>query len=127
MELTREEILQKLKENQSYLSSKYGLKRIGIFGSYANGTQVETSDIDIIVEFDRPIGLKFVEFTEYLEDLLEKKTDVLTTVGVEQIRNSKIVQQIKETIIKCEWEYPCRSRHRDENESEFMFSNKIFI
>ncbi len=99
MELTREEILQKLKENQSYLSSKYGLKRIGIFGSYAKGTQIETSDIDIIVEFNRPIGLEFVEFTEYLENLLEKKIDVLTNVGVEQIRNSKIVQQIKETII----------------------------
>ena len=99
MELTREQIRQKLQENHSYLSSKYGLKRIGIFGSYANGTQVESSDIDIIVEFKRPLGLKFVEFTEYLEDLLEKKTDILTNVGAEQIRNSKIVQQIKETII----------------------------
>ena len=99
MELTREQILQKLKENYSYLSSKYGLKRIGLFGSYANGTQVETSDIDIIVEFNRPIGLKFVEFTEYLEDLLEKKIDVLTNVGVEQIRNSKIAKYIKETTI----------------------------
>ncbi|MGK7893248.1 MAG: nucleotidyltransferase family protein [Xenococcus sp. (in: cyanobacteria)] len=99
MKLTREQILQKLKENHLYLSSKYGLKRIGLFGSYANGTQVETSDIDIIVEFNRPIGLKFMEFTEYLEDLLEKKIDVLTTVGLEGIRNSKIAQNIKETII----------------------------
>ncbi len=44
MELTREQIRQKLQENHSYLSSKYGLKRIGIFGSYANGTQVESSE-----------------------------------------------------------------------------------
>ena len=99
MKLTREQILHKLKENHSYLSSEYGLKRIGLFGSYANGTQVETSDIDVIVEFNRPIGLKFLEFTEYLEDLLEKKTDVLTTVGLEKMRNLKIAQQIKETII----------------------------
>ena len=99
MTLTKERILQKLKENYSYLSSKYGLKRIGIFGSYAKGTQIETSDIDIIVEFNRPIGLEFVEFTEYLENLLEKKIDVLTNAGVEQIRNSKMIQQIKETII----------------------------
>ncbi|MEM9276102.1 MAG: nucleotidyltransferase domain-containing protein [Cyanobacteria bacterium P01_F01_bin.143] len=99
MELTREQIIQKLKENHSYLSSNYGLKRIGLFGSYAKGTQVENSDIDIVVEFDRPIGLKFVEFVEYLEYLLEKKTDVLTNVGLEGIRNSEIRQHIKETII----------------------------
>ena len=66
MELTKEQIIQKLKENHSYLSSKYGMKRIGLFGSYAKGTQVKNSDIDIVVEFDRPIGLKFVEFVEYL-------------------------------------------------------------
>ena len=96
---TRAQVIQKLKDHRPYLSSKYGLKRIGLFGSYATETQVDNSDIDIIVEFDKPIGLKFVELTEYLDDLFEKKTDVLTSRGIAGIRNPKIAQQIKETII----------------------------
>jgi hypothetical protein len=51
MELTRNEIIRKLKENQGYLSSEYGLKRIGIFGSYAKGTQTHESDVDLVAEF----------------------------------------------------------------------------
>ena len=96
---TRAQVLQKLKDHRPYLSSKYGLKRIGLFGSYATETQADHSDIDIIVEFDKPIGLKFVELTEYLDDLFEKKTDVLTSGGIAGIRNPEIAQRIKETII----------------------------
>ena len=99
MELTKKTILKKLRECYSHLSAVYGLKRIGIFGSYAKDIQDERSDIDIIAEFDSPIGLKFIEFTEYLETVFGKKTDVLTLVGVEGIRNQKVAQEIKETII----------------------------
>lgn len=99
MELTQKIILEKLRESYSHLSSEYGLKRIGIFGSYDRGVQDERSDIDIIAEFELPIGLRFVEFTEYLENILGKKTDVLTPAGLEAIRNQKIAREIKETII----------------------------
>jgi predicted nucleotidyltransferase len=58
--------------------SEYGVKRIGLFGSHAKGAPSERSDVDLVVEFARPIGLKFIEFAEYLESLLGKKVDVLT-------------------------------------------------
>ncbi len=99
MELTRDEVIRKLKDHQDYLSSEYGLRRIGIFGSYAQGTQSEESDIDIIVEFASPIGLKFVDFTEFIENMLGKKTDILTPAGVNGIRNPNIAQRIQETIV----------------------------
>lgn len=99
MKLTKKIILKKLRESYAHLSSEYGVKRIGLFGSYAKDIQDERSDIDIIAEFEAPIGLKFVEFTEYLETIMGKKTDVLTPAGVEGIRNQKIAQEIKETII----------------------------
>jgi predicted nucleotidyltransferase len=98
MELTKETILKKLRENYPHLSSEYGLKRIGIFGSYAKGIQDERSDIDIIAEFESPIGLKFIEFTEYLENIFGKKIDVLTPAGVEGIRNPNIAREIKKTV-----------------------------
>ncbi|MBF0288287.1 MAG: nucleotidyltransferase family protein [SAR324 cluster bacterium] len=99
MNVTKNEIFQKLKDQQNYLSSEYGLKRIGLFGSYARGTQTEESDIDLVAEFEKPIGLKFMDFTEFLEQLLGKKTDVLTPEGIKGIRNPSIAEKIQETVI----------------------------
>ena len=97
--LTREKITDILLEKSSYLTSEYGVKRIGLFGSYAKGTPTEASDIDIVVEFEYPIGFRFIEFTEYLEDLLGKRVDVLTNVGVQGIRIARIAKDIEESIV----------------------------
>ena len=70
---SREQIIEKLKNEYPFLSSRYGLKKIGLFGSFASGTQNEQSDVDLIVEFNKPIGLEFIELTEHLEALLGKK------------------------------------------------------
>ena len=96
---TRQEITDVLRQHYSYLASTYGLKRIGIFGSYAKDVLHDQSDIDLVAEFDVPIGLKFVEFTEYLENLFGASVDVLTPAGVQGIRNARIAKDIQESII----------------------------
>ena len=97
--LTREKITAILREKYPYLASEYGVKRIGLFGSYARDTSTETSDIDIVVEFARPIGFRFVELTEYLESLLGKSVDVLTPAGIQAIRVDRIARSIEESIV----------------------------
>lgn len=100
MTLTREIISEILQEKSEYLASEYGVKKIGLFGSYAKGTYTEsTSDIDIIVEFDRPIGFKFMELADYLEDILGKPVDLLTENALDSIRYPRIAQSIRESII----------------------------
>jgi len=97
--LTKERILQILSEKYPYLASEYGVKQIGLFGSYATGSPTESSDIDIVVEFDRPIGFRFVEFTEYLERLFGKKVDVLTKAGIQGIRLPHVAEYIESSIV----------------------------
>lgn len=97
--LTKEDITRVLRENYPYLASEYGVKRIGLFGSYAQNLPTEESDIDIVVEFDRPIGFRFTEFAEYLERLLGKKVDVLTPAGIQGIRIKRIAQSIEESTV----------------------------
>jgi hypothetical protein len=99
MMLTREEITAVLRENFSYLASEYGVKRIGLFGSYAGNMPSETSDVDIVVEFERPIGFRFAEFAEYLEDLLGKPVDILTPAGIQGIRVEGVAKSIEESIV----------------------------
>lgn len=97
--MTREEVIDILRKELSYFVSEYGVKRIGLFGSYAKETPVKSSDIDILVEFERPIGLKFIEFAEYLERLLGRRVDILTPAGIESIRIEKVAKNITESIV----------------------------
>ena len=70
-----------------------------MFASYAKGTHTEASDIDIIVEFETPLGFKFMEFADYLEELLGKPVDVLTVGGLQGIRIPHVAQSIQEGIV----------------------------
>ncbi len=97
--LTQEKIVELLRENYPHLAAEYGVGKIGLFGSYAKGTFDDTSDVDVIVEFDRPIGFKFIELTEYLERLFNRKVDVLTPAGLEGIRISRVAKDIAESIV----------------------------
>jgi predicted nucleotidyltransferase len=97
--LTKEKIIELLRQNQPNLFAQYGVKRIGLFGSYAKGQPDETSDIDIVVEFERPIGLRFMEFARYLEHLLDRKVDVLTPAGIQGIRIGHIARDIAESVL----------------------------
>ena len=96
---SRDEIIKKIKGQYSYLSQQYGIRRIGFFGSVAMDTAGQDSDIDIVVEFDRPIGLKFIEFIEYMEKLFGKKVDVLTKDGIKNIRVKNVSTEIEKNII----------------------------
>jgi len=58
------------------------VRSIGLFGSYARGDATPDSDIDILVDFDPSIGLKFVHLADYLEQLLGKKVDLISTRAV---------------------------------------------
>jgi predicted nucleotidyltransferase len=97
--LNKKTILQMLREQQSYLSAQYGVKNIGLFGSHATDQSTEASDIDLVIEFERPIGLRFVELNEYLEQLFARSVDILTPAGIQDIRIDHIAQSIRESII----------------------------
>ncbi len=97
--LTKDRILETLRSHHEYLASEFGVRRIGLFGSYAKGVQTEASDIDFLADFDRVPGLKFVELTQYLESLFGKSVDVLTQVGVQAIRNPRLAERIRESVV----------------------------
>ena len=76
---TFEEIKEILKKQKPFLMEKYGVKEIGVFGSYVKGKQKDKSDLDILVEFGRSIGFfEFLEMEEYLANILGVKVELVT-------------------------------------------------
>ena len=98
--LTSKEILMKLEKNRDKIK-KFGVKRIGLFGSYVRGEQRIESDIDIVVEFEKGKATleNFLDLAEYLEKLFGKKVDLLTIDGVRSIRIKQVRKEIEENII----------------------------
>jgi len=75
---TLNEIKKILEGQKEILRQKYGVTEIGIFGSYVRDQTGQGSDLDILVEFDRSIGLlKFIEIEGYLSDILGVKVDLV--------------------------------------------------
>ena len=97
--MTREIIIKTLEEHLPVLATEYGVKRIGLFGSYVQSQADEDSDIDIVVEFEQPIGFRFIEFAEYLEHLLGGRVDVLTPAGIEGIRRTGVAEDTAGSIL----------------------------
>ncbi len=97
--LTSEEVINTLRKELSFLKKEFRVKKIGLFGSFAKGKPKEESDIDIIVEFEKSIGLAFMDLADHLENLFNKKVNILTPEGIRSIRVEKIAQEINMSVI----------------------------
>lgn len=73
---TRQEIIQVLRRALPGLEREFGVKRSALFGSRARGTAADESDVDVLVEFEPQLGLRFVDLAERIEALLGAPTDV---------------------------------------------------
>ncbi len=95
----KEGILATLIGNQAKIKS-FGIKRLGLFGSYVKGKQNIQSDIDLLVEFEE--GKKtfdnFMHLSFLLEDLLEKKIELVTLESLNPYIKPKIVKEVEYVI-----------------------------
>lgn len=104
--LTKKEIIKKIRENRENLK-KYGVKRIGLFGSYANGEQRKDSDIDLVIEFDpkrfgkdfKGLYDAFGDISSYIEKMFNRKVDILTPDSIKTIRIKEVAEEIRRSII----------------------------
>lgn len=96
--INKDFIIKTLIQEFPKLKSDFSVQRIGLFGSYSLNQANEESDIDLIIEFSQPIGLKFITLCDYLEKLFNKKVDVLTPEGLKSIRVKSVVDNILKSI-----------------------------
>ncbi|MBK8806330.1 MAG: nucleotidyltransferase family protein [Bacteroidales bacterium] len=93
--ITKAEILSKLTELKPILYKEYAVKEIGLFGSYADNSNTEESDIDILIELEKPIGWKFFTLELLLENIFNKKIDLVTKSALKEQIKDQILKQVK--------------------------------
>ncbi|MEO5356134.1 MAG: nucleotidyltransferase family protein [Nitrospirae bacterium YQR-1] len=85
-----------LKKHEQTINQKYGVRKIGIFGSFSRGDESEHSDIDILVDFNE--GAKnfdnFMELKFFLEDLFCRKVDLVTVHALRPQLKESILSEI---------------------------------
>ena len=91
------EIKQILNDHKPYLAEKYGVDVVGVFGSYVRDEQRTDSDIDILIELERPsrislIGL--VELEYYLSDVLGAKADLAIKENLRKRIGKRILSEV---------------------------------
>ncbi|NPA57663.1 MAG: nucleotidyltransferase [Aquificae bacterium] len=98
--LDRDTVLKKLQDNKENLR-RFGVKKIGIFGSAVKNQLSKNSDIDIFVDFEKGKGTmkNFVMLADFLENLFQRKVEILTEGGIESIRLKHIKEKIKKEIL----------------------------
>ena len=97
--MRKKDVISILKRNMEEIK-RFGVKRIGIFGSFARDEANEESDIDFVVEFEEDRGgmKDFIGLIDFLENLFSRDVDVLTSGGVESIRIKSVRERIKKEV-----------------------------
>jgi predicted nucleotidyltransferase len=80
--LSTDYIINILREKKPALMQKYPISELGLFGSYARGDFDAGSDIDILVDFNGRIGIKFISLAHELEDAFRTKVDLVSRKGI---------------------------------------------
>ena len=90
-----DQIIMKLRETKPVLKEKYKVKTLGVFGSYVRGEQKEGSDLDILVEFQEPVGLfKFMELEEFLGKNTGVKVDLVSRKALKPRIGKYILEEV---------------------------------
>jgi predicted nucleotidyltransferase len=89
-----EELKKILTQHKEVLKKQFKVKNIAIFGSYVRGEQNQESDIDILVEFQEPVGFLFIHLADYLEEILGVRVDLLTPDAIKPNRKRYIMEDL---------------------------------
>ena len=96
-DMTKLEIQKQLENNKKFIKSKFHVKKIGLFGSFATGEYTTNSDIDILVDFQK--GHKdffnYIRLQHYLQELFGKQVDLVMSSAVKPQLRDNIFAQVQ--------------------------------
>jgi predicted nucleotidyltransferase len=92
----KQEIINIIRNNKHEMESRYGVQRLGLFGSYVREGQRKKSDIDILVTFNRDIDLfDFLDLRKHLESQLQAKVDLVMETALKPAIGKRILSEVE--------------------------------
>ena len=92
---TLEKVKKVIKTEKNILAKNYNVKRIGIFGSVVRGEQNKKSDVDMLVDFKKPIGLfDFIDLEDYLSKKIGAKVDLVSRKALKKHIGEQILSEV---------------------------------
>jgi uncharacterized protein len=94
--MEKKEIIKIIRNSKPEMESIYGVKKLGLFGSYVREKQGKRSDIDLLVTFNRDIDLfDFLDLREYLESRLSAKVDLVMASALKPAIGKRILSEVE--------------------------------
>ncbi len=96
--MTLAEIKETLKTQKPYLADRYGIVELAVFGSYVRGEQQTDSDIDVLIDVERPPKISLIDLVElelYLSELLDMDVDVALKTNLKPRIGQHILQEME--------------------------------
>ncbi len=104
--ITKAQVIRALRKEMPILRERFGVSRLALFGSFAKGRPGPTSDVDLLVELERPLGLEFVALANNLEKTLGRKVDLITSDSFRRAmthpRRRPIAENVERTLVYVE-------------------------
>ena len=91
------EVLSVLAEHREELRARFGVRRLGIFGSRARGEATPASDLDVLVELERPLGWEIVDLHRRLEEITGLRVDLVTLGALR--RKPHLLRAVEEDLV----------------------------
>jgi predicted nucleotidyltransferase len=90
-----DEVKNTLTQQKTYLNDKYFVKGIGVFGSVVKNQDMASSDIDLLVEFTKPVGFfHFSRLEDYLGDILKREVDLVTKDALKPAIKNNVLKDV---------------------------------
>jgi len=93
--MSTDEVISKLRNIKPYLQREYAVSTVGLFGSFSTGNYTDSSDVDILIDFERPTGVEFIDVSYFLEKEFSRKVDVVSLKGIKE----KYFKEIEKDIV----------------------------
>lgn len=94
--LNKESLLALISSNSDAIR-RYGVKTLGIFGSFSRNKQNDQSDVDLLVDFEpeKETYRNFISLAYFLEELLGRKVEIVTRNGMSPYIGPKILKEVE--------------------------------